>query len=207
MMGGRKLFFVLFCFGFFFQSLSLFSARFPNSVQKTITVTEKTALEWAQVLGLKLNEKKTMNFVLHPMEVHAISLMPNTVLPVTVPTNLLNFDPEKQTLTLAGNWLDQLTGSAESKKPRYTFGSGFIREDLSGAGDWGDLLRSMGFPRTSTTSKKHGDLLEKRSSAKNWFPWTEKLPWLEVKVYQLESFNEADKTHPWGYQVVIGVEE
>jgi hypothetical protein len=30
---------------------------------------------------------------------------------------------------------------------------------------------------------------------------------MEVKVYQVESFEEAYKADPWGYQAVIGVEE
>jgi len=129
-------------------------ARFPNAIEKTISVTGDAAVSIAQLLGLPLPGPSSLSLPLGNNDAWAVYLLKqdtrerlwndNNGSPPRFNTITFSASPVSS-LTISPFWLDLGTRLPEAKAGHYSFGSPFLLEDRDRNDPWTRLLgRFMG---------------------------------------------------------------
>lgn len=125
-------------------------ARFPNAVERTVTITGDAAGSLARLLGLSGEAASSVPLALGRNDAWAVYLLKHdTKREITNGDGPPRYNLAKFTagahasLAMGPYWLDLGTAAPATKPGYYSFGSPFIAEALTGNDSWTKLVRAL----------------------------------------------------------------
>lgn len=130
--------------------VSVSGARFPNAVEKQITLSGDAAVSVASLLGLSSSGPSSISLQLGQSDAWAVYLLKHdTMREITngngpARYNLVRFSATPiASLAIGPYWLDLATQLPATRVGYYSFGSPFISEDSKSNEPWAQLLRRL----------------------------------------------------------------